>query len=237
MLFAVRLVAVMASAPITSAVTELASLVLPLQDAGGSLVQGAKEGFVGAYDAAASAAASATDTIKDTAARATGSSSDQQKQQQSTDKTGDGFGHGSGSSSSPSGGGYAGGERSSLGQAWEDLKHGGSKAPHAVSIAVSTRNPVAPGMAHCSSSIQCELACWHLLDCVQLVWHCKKRLRHVTFSINVYKSKSRLPVAPMLCLGVALLALLKLSPSSTLVFVFHISCLLSCRARPLPHMM
>jgi hypothetical protein len=110
-----------------------------LQGAGSSLVQGAKEGLVGAYDAAAGAAASAADTIKHTAAQVTGStdSSSSAGQSSGSDSTGDGFGHGSGSSSSPSGGGYAGGERSSLGQAWEDLKHGGAKAPWAVSSAVS----------------------------------------------------------------------------------------------------
>lgn len=115
----------------------------PQQGTGESLVQGAKEGFVGAYDTAAGAAASTTDAVKDAASRLTGSSSDQQQQtgagqqqQQAEEQRGGGFGQGSGSSSSPSGGGYAGGA-TSLKQAWEDLKHGGSKAPHATSIAVS----------------------------------------------------------------------------------------------------
>jgi hypothetical protein len=96
---------------------------------------------VGAYDAPAGAAASAADTIKSTAAHVTGgsktsSSSSSGQTAGAGDVKGDGFGHGSGSSSSPSGGGYAGGERSSLSQAWEDLKHGGSKAPAAVANAV-----------------------------------------------------------------------------------------------------
>ncbi|KAF6251276.1 hypothetical protein COO60DRAFT_655584 [Scenedesmus sp. NREL 46B-D3] len=105
--------------------------------AGQSVVQGAREGLVGAYDAAAGAAASAADTIKHTAAQVTGSEGSGQVAAVDAAK-GDGFGHGSGSSSSPSGGGYAGGEGSSLGQAWEDLKHGGSKAPRAVSSAGET---------------------------------------------------------------------------------------------------
>lgn len=99
-------------------------------------MQGAKEGLVGAYDAAAGAAASAADTIKHTAEQVTGGTSSGSSSQQAGEMRGGGFGHGSGSSSSPSGGGYAGGEGSSLGQAWEDLKHGGSKAPRAVANAV-----------------------------------------------------------------------------------------------------
>ncbi|WIA15332.1 hypothetical protein OEZ85_001998 [Tetradesmus obliquus] len=113
--------------------------------AGGSLVQGAKEGLVGAYDAAAGAAASAADTIKHTAEQVTGGTSSgsgsTSSSQQADEMRGGGFGHGSGSSSSPSGGGYAGGEGSSLSQAWEDLKHGGSKAPRAVANAGETAAP------------------------------------------------------------------------------------------------
>jgi hypothetical protein len=132
--------------------------VLSPQGAGQSLVQGAKEGLVGAYDAAAGAAASAADTIKHTAAQATGSADSSSSSSSSAgqpapsggDSIGDGFGHGSGSSSSPSGGGYAGGERSSLGQAWEDLKHGGAKAPRAVSSAVSGIALFGKGMPPCA---------------------------------------------------------------------------------------
>lgn len=148
-----------------------------------SLLQDAKEGFVGAYDTAAGAAASAADKVKDTAASLTGSG--QQQQQPSADQHpgsasaagreaagggsgGVGGGSGSAGGSNTDTGSTGGGMFASLKQGWEDLKHGGAPAPRAVSHAVSVSGSFPP-----SEAVVKRCSCitpdpWNLIDTVSI---------------------------------------------------------------------
>eukprot|EP00879_Flechtneria_rotunda_P000049 GHRR01000079.1.p1 GENE.GHRR01000079.1~~GHRR01000079.1.p1 ORF type:complete len:1291 (+),score=611.78 GHRR01000079.1:263-4135(+) len=96
---------------------------------GSSLVQDAKEGLVGAYDKTADAVAGAAGAAKSTAASVASGDEEQQQQQPGA------------SSDKHPGSGGRGDQGSVLGvlkQGWQDLKHGGGKAPHATSTAGET---------------------------------------------------------------------------------------------------
>jgi hypothetical protein len=86
---------------------------------GRTLLQDAKIGLVGAYDAAADAAITVKDAVTGRA----------------NDKTGTSSNDGPPAAAAAASG--SGEVLSAMQQGWQDLKHGGAKAPQAVSTAVS----------------------------------------------------------------------------------------------------
>lgn len=111
-----------------------AGYCFPLQDVksgqdepvGSTLLQDAKIGLVGAYDAAADAATTMKDALTGRANDQTGTSSNDGPPAAAAAASG-----------SADVSGSRGGVLSALQQGWQDLKHGGAKPPQAVSTAVS----------------------------------------------------------------------------------------------------